>query len=168
MLTVLSVMAIILTFAGIASAGSATATLQVTGTVVGICTVSTTAVNFGNVTGQSTAYSNGTIAVNCLNGIQWVVTLDKGQNYTSSRQIRASGTPYETGYFLYMMPNYTDQWGDNCTGDGGADTYPAGACLHGAGTGTPEMLTVYGAADAFTGIPVGTVMTDTVNVTVLY
>jgi spore coat protein U-like protein len=164
MLTVLSVMAIILVFAGIASAGSTTATLQVTATVIGSCTVSTSGVNFGNMNGLSTTYANGTITVNCLTGNPYNVALDKGQNYTSSRQIRDSGTPYETYYILAQDPGWATLWGDNC----GANTYPAGSCYAGTGTGSDQSLTVYGAASGFTGIPVGTVMTDTVNVTVLY
>jgi spore coat protein U-like protein len=156
--------ALVLAFAGIASADSRTANLQVTATVIGYCTVSTTAVDFGAITGESTALATGDVTVNCPLNTVYNVTLDAGQHSSEGfRMISGGGSG--VSYNLYKDGSRTSEWGDN----GYGNTYMAGTSLPDAGTGSDQSHPVYGAIwGGFGGPAAGTVLTDTVLVTVYY
>jgi len=156
------VLTFILVFSVMSNAATETGQLQVSATVVAACTVSTTAVNFGNVTGVNTEYSTGDVTVNCANGLPYHIALDAGLNYASPYR-KLAGSGYFADYRLGKVGT-ADQWGDSDY----ANTYPGGASLADTGDGTNQAHPVRAWLDPFSGIPAETVLTDTVTVTVHY
>ncbi|HMK50497.1 MAG TPA: spore coat U domain-containing protein [Thermodesulfovibrionales bacterium] len=163
-LVLLSLIVFVLAFAGISSADSRTANLQVTATVIGYCTVATTAVDFGSITGESTALATGDVTVNCPLNTVYNITLDAGQHSSEGfRMISGGGSG--VSYNLYKDGSRSAEWGDN----GYSGTYAAGTSLADMGTGSDQSHPVYGAIwGGFGGPAAGTVLTDTVLVTVYY
>jgi len=162
-LSVVSLIMLSLVFSGITYASQVTGTLQVSANVVSVCTVSTSPVNFGNVTGPATD-TTGDVTVNCPANTAYHIALDAGQHYVSTyrRIVSGSNSPY---YALLKTNNMADEWSDSGCGSG---TYPYGACLDDTGNGSNQAHTVYAHMFAFGGIPAGTTLTDTVTVTVYY
>jgi spore coat protein U-like protein len=129
------------------AAGSASATLDVSATVVAACQISTGAVNFGNYDPLVVAdkQASGTVTVTCANGLAWEVLLDEGSNpdtaggSTPAAPIRQMiGTdPTNTGvllsYSLWKDSNHTQTW-QGATGGG----------VSGSGNGGAQVTTVYG------------------------
>jgi spore coat protein U-like protein len=162
-------MAMSLSFAGISSAATATGNLQVTATVASVCSVSTTAVNFGAVTGDQVTYANGDITVTCPPNTAYNIALDAGQasdiqgrhlSYSDGQQQIISGPLY----YLAKDSNLELIWGDSDF----ANTYSLGSSLSDTGSGSAQIHTVYGYLINFSGIPAETVMSDMVVVTVHY
>jgi spore coat protein U-like protein len=151
---------------GAAYAATATGTVNVSATVLQMCSVSTTAVNFGNYDGSQYEYlANGDITVTCLQGIPYHIALDAGENYFSTRHI-SNGQGRYLQYQLYRDSSHYTQWGDADY----ANTFPYGSSFTDTGNGATQPHTVYGAmpnAQGTAPIPVGT-YTDVVNVTVYY
>ncbi len=148
-------------FARIGYAGSATGQLQVSATVVAACTVSTTAVNFGNVTGQSGVDATGDVTVNCPANLAYNIALDAGQHLNSVARYVASGS-YSASYFINSPAG--GFWGDS----GYGNTFTMGTPLGDMGTGSNQPHTVNAHLSNFSGIPAGTVLSDTITVTVIY
>jgi len=161
-LVLLGLIASILAFAGIASADSKTANVEVSATIIATCTVSTSDVKFGNVTGEDITNSPGNIAVNCPLNTPYQIAIGAGQHLSSERFV-SDGT-YSVLYRLMKDDYFGPQWGDNDL----ENTYMWGSSVSDTGSGSSQDHTVYGRLMPFVGIPSGTTMTDSVTVTVYY
>jgi len=158
---VLSALIYIHALGGIADAATVTGTLPVSVNVFVTCTVTTSPVNFGSVTGESSAVTAGSVVVNCPIDIPYFITLDAGQHYSGGYRRIVSGA-YSAAYEL-RKPDLA-LWGDSDY----ANTYPAGGSLPDTGTGVNQSHVVNATLFPFTGIPAETVLIDTVTVTVYY
>ncbi len=146
-------------------AGTATATFQVTATVVSACTVSGALLNFGSSINPLTSgvplYASSTLSVVCTNTTPYSVALDAGTNAggasSFSNRAMKNGT-HTLGYQLYQDSAHATVWGDGTSGS----TQQAGT-----GTGSTQSLTIYGSVPALSGVVPGS-YTDTVTVTVSY
>ncbi len=161
---VLGVLIFSLVFSATTYAGTVTGQLQVSATVVTACTVSTTAVNFGNVTGVSD-YVNATadVTVNCSNGLSYHIALDAGTHYPGGYYRNVAGSGYQADYEI-LKPSENVYWGDAEY----ARTYLWGSVIADTGNGSDQAHTARAYLHPFSGIPAGTVLTDTVTVTVHY
>lgn len=147
-----------------AGAMTATVTFPVTANVVSDCTISATALAFGNydplVANASAALNaTNTITLACVKGVTPVVGLDSGLNTThasGTTRAMASGANY-LSYELYKDAAHTQVWGNSGTGLFTAATT----------TGTaPFGVTVYGQIPpAQTSSPTGS-YSDTITATV--
>ncbi len=144
-----------------AYADTATATFQVTATVIATCTVSATDLAFGNYDPVTATPTSGTstVAVTCTNGASYTVGLDNGGHFSSSTRhmIGGFGGTEELAYGLYQDSGHSTAWGNTI----GVDTYA------GTGTGAAQNLTVYGLIPAQQAVHTGA-FSDTINVTVTY
>ena len=145
-----------------AIAGTATSTLAVNADVVANCTVSTSALAFGDVDTLSGANVDGAggLSVTCTNGTGWTASAGvgsgSGASFASRRMTSGSNL---LNYNLYTTAARTTVWGDG-TG--------SSATLAGTGSGTAQSVTVYGrVGSGQTGVPAGS-YADTVAVTVTY
>jgi spore coat protein U-like protein len=153
-------MALTLAMACMSFGATATGILNVSATVVATCSVSTTAVNFGNYQGAD-LYSTGDVAVTCSQGTPYNIALDAGQNFDGSRKI-GNGVD-AIPYALCQYGPCVGQWGDASYGD----TYSAGYSLADTGNGASQSHTVYGWLLGTGPVSPGN-YTDVVNVTVYY
>jgi len=149
--------------------------MNVTGTIVATCTVSTAPLNFGTFSAIAETLANTTITVNCSNGTPYRIDIDAGVNYLPAiigagrRNMKTGRAPADgtnvAPYLLSQTPIPGGiEWGDNgatycptCT--------PAVTGKNGIGTGAAEIHTVYG--DVFGGAATGNYH-DTLTVTVNY
>jgi len=143
--------------AGAAQAQTASATFQVSATVVNRCTISAAALAFGNydptsatpVTGQSD------ITVSCTRGAVTWTGLDDGLHYAApNRQMLGNGTE-ALPYLLYRESTRTNLWGN---------TQATGVAWTSTGR-APHTLTVYGTIPAGADVSAGS-FTDTVQATI--
>jgi len=146
-----------------AFATDATSSLDVSATVTANCTVSTTAVAFGDVdvTSGQAAEGTGSVMVTCTNGTAWSAAADAGAGIGAdfSHRKMASGANL-LGYSLFTDSSRTQLWGDGVEG--------ATSLFSGTGTGSVQTKTVYGLIPAGqTGVPAGE-YADAVQVTVSY
>jgi len=141
--------------AGTASAATDTKNFQVTMTITGACDIHTgtaTNVDFGSTAvtgGDKTAIGN--LIVNCSNGATYAITLNNGNNFTTTRRMKA-GTSY-VPYGLFSDSGNTTAW----------------TSVSGTGTGLDQNVAVYGkvvGADYASATPGN--YTDTVTATVTY
>ncbi len=137
--------------------------LDVNATVTANCTVSTSAVAFGNVdvTSGQAVEGTGSISVTCTSATPWTAKADVGAGSGADHTIRkmANGANL-LNYSLFTDSARTQVWGDGVV----AET----ATLADTGTGTAQTKTVYGRIPAGqTGLPAGA-YADTVQVTVTY
>jgi spore coat protein U-like protein len=138
---------------------SVSTTLNVNANAVAACSVSTTAVNFGDYVGEN-LLSNGNVQVTCAQGTQYKICLDAGDNYPGTGNRRM--TDGAGSYIEYQLLTNSVQWGDTTCGD----TYP-GSPVSSVGTGGAQNITVNGAALGGASVPPGS-YSDIVNVTVNY
>ncbi len=120
------------------AANPATTTFPVSATVVKTCSVSATALAFGNYTpGSGAATGTSTVNVLCTKSTSFTVALNGGTTTggTISQRLLVNGTNI-LQYNLYTDSNRTILWGDGTTG-----VAPTGT---GLGTGTAVPFTVYG------------------------
>jgi spore coat protein U-like protein len=164
-LSLVSLIILGLVFSGLTYAGQTTGTLQVSANVAGVCTVTTSPVNFGNTDGIQEVYANGDVTVNCPVDLAYNIALDAGQHYLRGWR-RVMNSSYWITYELDRTGMSTDEWGDVCPG--GAGTYPYGICRPDIGNGANQAHTVYGTLYPYSGIPGNLTLTDTVTVTVLF
>jgi spore coat protein U-like protein len=160
----LFIMALGVTFAGAAHGATKTATLDVSVNVVPVCTVSTTAVDFGDYDGSIDVFANGDVTVNCPIDVSYNIALDAGQNAAVGRAV--SDGVNGIGYELHQDSNLAFPWGDSDF----ASTYTSGPSLFDTGDGSDQPHPVYGAMLAFPPgftTPTGA-YTDVVTVTVHY
>ncbi|HMK50499.1 MAG TPA: spore coat U domain-containing protein [Thermodesulfovibrionales bacterium] len=160
---VLGLTIIVFVCAGIAGADQRTSNLQVSANVVSYCTVSTSAVDFGSVTGESTTLANGDVTVNCPLETTYHIALDWGRNSYGMSRIAAGGG-HNVDYWLFKDGSHSVQWGDSDYGN----TYTYGSSLADTGNGSDQSHPVYGMLDVFSGLPTGTTLGDTVTATVYY
>jgi spore coat protein U-like protein len=135
------------------------ATMTLTATIAGSCTVSTTAVNFGSVSSLGgNIDSTGTLTVQCTNLLPYNVKLDAGlgSGATVANRKMTSGA-YTVNYSLYQDNARTIVWGQTV----GTNT------LSSTGSGSNQVLTVYGRAPSQTTPAPGS-YSDTVVVTITY
>jgi len=148
--------------AGAAQAATTSGTLSVSATVTANCTVSTSALAFGNVdvTSGSNVDSTGGLSVTCTNGTGWTASAGVGSgtgaSYTNRKMANGSNL---LNYNIYTTSGRTTVWGD-----GTAST----ATIGGTGNGSAQSVTVYGrVSSGQTSLPAGA-YADTVAVTVTY
>jgi spore coat protein U-like protein len=131
----------LLTAAGAASAANpATSTFAVSATVLKNCTVSATALAFGNYTPMSGALpGTSTVSVNCTKNSGFTVSLTKGTTAggTIAQRLMSDGAGDTLQYNLYTTSSYATVWGDGT----GSSVTQAGT---GAGMASAQTLTVYG------------------------
>ncbi|NOU00906.1 MAG: spore coat protein U domain-containing protein [Gallionella sp.] len=156
-----------LAFSGIAQAVVvASSTLNVSATVAVDCTVTTTAVNFGNLNATNTTFANGDISVNCTPGVPYHIALDAGLNLDAFgfRNLKQVAGTAAVEYVLSSVSTpFVSEWGDADL----SNTISRGASVADIGNGLSQPHTVYGASDVVSGHPTGA-YTDIVNVTVFY
>ena len=141
-------------------AGSASADLLVTATVIPSCVISTTPVAFGVydpvVTNSATAVdSSGTVTIACTKGSSQTITLDQGSNADGSTRRMSDGLGEYMTYELYQDSARSQVWGT------GANAYTPGP----APSSLPRSFTVHGrlpgaqdaTVGAYTDIVVATV-----------
>jgi len=149
----------------LAQAAQVTATLNISATMVGSCTISASAMNFPTYDGSADVTTTGTITSNCTNGQAYMVHLDAGAHYSaSSRHVAdvATGTNF-IAYQLYQGASAT-AWGD--AGNTGSATNPW-ASLSLMGTGLDQISTVSGTLFGGATVPPGS-YSDVINITVTY
>jgi spore coat protein U-like protein len=145
-----------------AIAGTASGSLATSATVTANCTVSTSALAFGNVdsTSASNVDATGGLSITCTNGSAWTasagVGAGSGASYANRRMTAGSDL---LNYNIYTSAARTTVWGDGTASTG---------TIGGTGSGSAQSVTVYGRiAGGQTGVPVGS-YADTVAVTISY
>ena len=145
-----------------ALAATVSANLNTSATVTANCTVSTSALAFGNVDTISGSNVDGTggLSVTCTSGTSWAASAGVGGGSGASfANRRMTGGANLLNYNLYTSSGYTTVWGD---GTGSTAT------IGGTGTGSAQAVTVYGrVGSGQTTVPAGA-YADTVAVTVTY
>jgi spore coat protein U-like protein len=146
-----------------AYAATATNTFGVSATVIASCTVSATAISFGNyVLAQLTA--SGTVTAICTTGTTYVLSLNAGTTVGATVAARLLANGANTlPYNLYTSNAYLLIWGD---GTLGTSQMPGGAATY-TGTGAAQIYTVYGKIPANQTSTLGA-YSDTVTVTVAF
>lgn len=141
-----------------ALAASTTTTMQVTATVAGTCTVSSTNLAFGTYIGVQLD-GTATIAVTCNDTAPYTVALSAGIFSGASVTTRRMGGPGSAGlaFSLSRDAARTLNWG----GTPGTDS------VAGTGNGAAQSLTVYGRVAAGQAVASGS-YTDTITITVDY
>ena len=148
---------------GLAVAGSATGSFNVTTTVIDVCAVATNDLGFGTYSpiGGTALDGTTTITITCTLGTPYNVRLDAGAHgggSVSARKLqRTSGGSETMNYSLYRNAGRTQNWGETDNTD----------TLSATGTGLTQGHTVYGRIPASENVPTGA-YSDTVNVTVSY
>jgi spore coat protein U-like protein len=134
------------------AASPAQANLDVKADVVGNCTISTTAVSFGNydpVSANATTALNATgkVTVTCTRGAGLSIDLGLGSNATGSTRRMTDGatTASFLTYELYSNSGRTTVWG----------TGTSGLTITAAPSIAPRNYTVYGTVAAGQDVPVG-------------
>ena len=142
-------------------AATAPSNLAVNATVAGVCTITTAPVSFGTVTSASYTSGQGSVTVNCVQGISYTVTLSRGGAPAGAGRAMIVGGVTMVSYELYKDAGITLVWGDN----GFAGTYPTGGGSGGQGSGAAQTTTVFGRASAVASAAPGN-YTDVVVATV--
>jgi len=150
-----------LVFPKIVDSATTSGTLPVSANVIISCSVTTSPVNFGGVTGVTTINATGNVVVSCPSDVPYHITLDSGLHYSETNRQVASGG-HTAGYVL-RKPDLTS-WGDSDY----LNTYPGGSSLEDTGNGADQSHVVNATLSPFSGIPAETTLTDTVTVTVNY
>ncbi|MDY0743006.1 spore coat U domain-containing protein [Paucibacter sp. R3-3] len=150
---------------GAAQAVTASNTFQVTATVISSCTVSGTALNFGNTIDPLAAAvpldATSTLSVTCSNTTPYTVALNAGSNAGgasnfSARAMKAGSR--SLAYQLYLDTGRSSVWGDGTA---------SSATVAGTGTGSVQTLSIYGRLPSLANVAPGA-YTDTVTVTITY
>ena len=98
---------------GSAQAGTATATMAVSASIGGTCTVGGSTMGFGSYASTAASTASGSIQVTCSNGTSANVTLNQGNNNnkasTFATRALNNGTNY-LGYDIYTDNTYTTVW----------------------------------------------------------
>lgn len=123
------------------------------------CTLGTTAMNFG-VLGVMDSHVDSTsdITVNCPSGTPYTVGLDDGQANAGPAGRRIFSSSASISYGLYKDSARSEHWGQ--TGD-------AAGPVSGTGSGSNQVLTVYGRVSPQTA-PAPGEYTDVITVVVTF
>lgn len=145
-----------------ATAATVGSSLGVNATVTANCTISTSALAFGNVNTLSGSNVDGTggLSITCTNGTGWSASagVGGGSGATFASRKMAQGSDL-LNYSLYTDSARSSVWGD---GTGSTSLFS------GTGTGSSQAVTVYGRVPSGqTSVPAGS-YADTVAVTVTY
>jgi spore coat protein U-like protein len=156
---------LILAFCPPAYSGQSASTLNVSISVVELCTVTTTPLEFGDYNPLEGSAAQGSVEVTCPEGLHYKIALDAGENSKAGhlrRMVNGSG-----GYLPYKIwkdPHRNKEWGDSDFDN----TYPAGRSLCVKGTSTVQSHPVYGTVwPSKKDVPAG-MYTDVVGVKVYY
>ena len=146
-------------------AGTTSAQMSVSATLLPTVSVTTTNLDFGDwFIGDAPHSATATITVAATVGTVYNITLDAGTHFaggTRNVQNGVDAVPY-----IINDPTNTAEWGDN----GFAGTYPAGFAVPGLGNGADQLFSANGVLEtnlANPGSPVG-LYSDFVTVTVNY
>ncbi len=129
---------------------------------VATCNLSTTPLDFGTLSGLTTAQAaTGQIGITCTRGANYVISLSNGINgglSPTSRKMVSVGSPGSViTYGIYRDAAHVQPWGQTV----GSDTFS------GVGTGLQQNVSAYGYLPA-QGNPAPASYSDTVVVTVNY
>jgi spore coat protein U-like protein len=147
---------------GVATAQTASSTLNVSATVTANCTVSTSDVAFGNVNtlSGSNVDTIGAISVTCTNDTDWSAAAGVGSGSGATFASRRMSN----GANLLTYNLFTDAARSSVWGDGTGSTVD----IDGTGTGAVQNIAIYGrVGSGQTSVPAGN-YADTVAVTVSY
>mgnify|MGYP003579933320 CR=1 FL=1 len=147
---------------GVATAQTASSTLNVTATVTENCTVSTSDVAFGavNTLSGSNVDRTGRISLTCTNGPGWSAPAGIGSGSGASFASRRMSS----GANLLTYNLFTDAARSSVWGDGTGST----ADIDGTGTGVVQNVAIYGrVGSGQTTVPAGS-YADTLAVTVTF
>lgn len=130
------------------------------GSVLADCTISTTALNFGEIVLPTTdpEYSDSFITVNCSVSDNYRISIDNGTEFQSPYRNMTNGGAGLLPYTLYQDPGYTTLWGDQSAAE-------TGKFKTGTGTGADEEHTVYAVAYPSVNTVIGS-YTDFLTVTI--
>src|ERR1700761_4634205 len=95
-------------------ATTATATIAVSATVLGLCSVAALPVAFGNYQSGAASTGTSTITVTCTAGTTYTVGLDNGttSGATSAARLLSNGSGDTLTYSLYKDSGYSTVWGN--------------------------------------------------------
>jgi len=144
--------------AGAAEAqGTASATFQVTATVVNRCTISAAPLAFGNYdpTSAVAVTAQSDITVSCTRGAATWTGLDNGLHYAAPNRQMLGNVTENLPYVLYSDAARTSPWGN---------TQATGLAWTSTGR-APHALTVYGTIPAGADVSAGS-FADTVQATI--
>jgi len=149
------------------------ASMNITATILAQCSVSTTPMDFGNLSPTLDTSTTSTITVNCSNGVPYRIDIDAGTNYYTSsgmaRYLKEGTLPADStntvAYRLFQEVTHNTLWGDEGVTFCPACTTPA-IGKSGTGTGAAQIHTVFGMANI--GVNGPGLYSDTVTVTVNY
>lgn len=143
------------------AASPGTATIAVSASVLNTCTLNNGTLPFGTYSGTKVSVT-GSFSVNCTNGGDYIITLDKGNGGGATLAQRLmtnqSNASYTLGYSIYTASGGTTVWGDGTNST---------STVTGVGTGTSQTINVYGVIPAAQAVLTGT-YTDTITATVTY
>jgi spore coat protein U-like protein len=139
-------------------AGGPAATLQVSTMILSSCLFSSTgSMGFGSYTGVEIDITSS-ISVTCTNTTAYNLGVDDGQNSTGSYNWAMIGPGSALlAYQIWQNSQHTKLWGSTP----GTDTLP------GTGTGSAQMVSVYGVVSAGHGVTPGS-YTDTITLNCTY
>lgn len=143
-------------------AATTTTTFSVSGTVVGTCTVSASALSFGTTIPtpiNSNVDAQNTVTATCSNGAAYTVALSVGNGPGATfgvRKMTSGANPLS--YSLFLDPARTTVWGD---GTGGSTV------SNNTGSGAAQAIAVFGRIPSGQTPPIGS-YTDTITVTVTF
>ncbi|WP_322086649.1 spore coat U domain-containing protein [Burkholderia sp. BCC1999] len=131
-----------------------------TANVINNCNISATNVSFGTASVLSGALTaTGSITAQCTNGDAWKIALNGGgTGSVTARQMQRSGGGGTINYGLYTDAARSIAWGDGTSGS---------STVTGVGTGTSQVVTVYGAVPAQTTPAPGN-YSDTITATISF
>lgn len=137
----------------------ATSSMTVQALVTGACSVSSTDVNFGNVSSLAQPIEAvGTLSATCTQGTPYAIGLSGGTSgATNPAQRMMSGGSGQVTYGLYRNAAHTLGWGNTAGVDAAA----------GVGTGAAQTYTIYGQIPAQAARQPGA-YSDTIVVTLSY
>ncbi|WP_176046962.1 spore coat U domain-containing protein [Burkholderia sp. BCC1644] len=142
------------------TASNGTFPFSATANVINNCNISATNVSFGTASVLSGALTaTGSITAQCTNGDAWKIALNGGgAGSVTARQMQRSGGGGTINYGLYTDAARSIAWGDGTSGS---------STVTGVGTGTSQVVTVYGAVPAQTTPAPGN-YSDTITATISF
>ena len=151
-----------------AHAGTATANLTVQITITASCTINAATLDFGSNAATTLVGSNidnsTTVSVTCGSGSPYSIGMDNGANASGGQRRMNTGANY-INYNLFIDSARTNAW---TTAASSTTCSSANSCYLGTGSGSAQLVNIYGRVPSM-GVapPVGT-YTDTVTMTVTY
>ena len=157
-----------ISWVGLAHAAQVSATMAVTATMVGSCTIGATPMRFPAYYGSVDVTSTATVISNCTSGQNYMVHLDAGNHFSGAiRHVSEGGLvggPNQISYQLYQGATTTTPWGDAGNAGGVTNIWPS---MNMNGTGLDQVTTVTGKLFGGANVPVGS-YSDVINITVTY